>query len=56
MAYFLGAGISILLVLLKNKKFSDKVPFGTFLTCAAFFAMLKGEEIISWYFKLIGVR
>ncbi len=54
-AYFIGALVSLVLIFLKTKKFSDQVPFGTFLTIAAFLAMLWGEQLIDWYFGLIGI-
>lgn len=55
LAYFLGAIVSGFLLLLRTKKLTDRLPFGTFLTAAAFLAMLWGEKIINWYFRLIGL-
>ena len=56
LAYFSGAIFALALVLLRRKKISDRLPFGTFLTFAAFLAMLWGGEITAWYFRLIGIR
>lgn len=56
LAYVLGALVGLVLIILRNKKLSDRLPFGTFLTFAAFLAMLWGEEMIAWYFGLIGLR
>jgi len=55
LAYFSGAVFAVILVLLGRKKLSDRLPFGTFLTFAAFLAMLWGEEMTAWYFRLIGI-
>lgn len=54
-AYFVGALVSVILLLAQKKKMRDQLPFGTFLTFAAFIAMLWGEPIIKWYFHLIGL-
>ncbi len=55
LAYFLGAAVALPLLLWGAKHLSDRLPFGTFLTLSAFVAMLWGEEIVRWYFKLIGL-
>lgn len=55
LAYLLGATVSVWLLLAARKKFTDRLPFGTFLTAAAFIAMLWGERLITWYFHLIGI-
>lgn len=55
MAYLLGAIVSLILLARRDKNFGDPVPFGTFLTVAAFVAMLWGEGIIHWYFNLVGI-
>lgn len=52
-AYFLGSIIGILLIIWGKKKFSSKIPFGTFLTAGTFIALLYGQEIIQWYLKII---
>lgn len=54
LAYFIGAFVSLFLIYFYGKKMRDKLPFGTFLTLSAFIAMLWAEEIIRWYFELIG--
>lgn len=56
LAYFIGAITGIVLIAWGKKGLSDRLPFGTFLTSSAFFAMLWGEELAGWYFKLIGIR
>ncbi len=53
LAYTLGSVISIFLILSKKKQWSDRVPFGTFLTVATFASLLYGSEIVKWYFNLL---
>ena len=55
LAYFLGALFAVPLLLLKQKKLADKLPFGTFLTFSAFIAMIWGEGSVQWYFRIIGI-
>ncbi|MBI4050722.1 MAG: prepilin peptidase [Candidatus Doudnabacteria bacterium] len=55
LAYFMGAVVSLILISANKKRLTDQIPFGTFLTIAAFFAMLWGEEMVGWYFGLIGL-
>lgn len=54
LAYTIGAVVSVGLLLAGRKKMGDQLPFGTFLTIAAFIAMVWGEEIIQRYLSLIG--
>lgn len=54
LAYVVGAGIAIALVLLKKKTMQSQVPFGAFLAPATLVALLWGEGIIRWYVGLIG--
>jgi len=51
-AYVLGSIISIGLLLGGRKSWSDKVPFGTFLSLATFITLLYHQKLISWYFSL----
>jgi prepilin signal peptidase PulO-like enzyme (type II secretory pathway) len=53
LAYLVGAVVSVFLVVLKKKKFKSEVPFGPFLCAATFVVWLWGEEIISWYFRIL---
>lgn len=55
-AYLSGAALSAVLLLMKSKTMASRLPFGTFLTFAAFIAMIWGEELVNWYFKLIGIK
>jgi prepilin signal peptidase PulO-like enzyme (type II secretory pathway) len=53
LAYFVGAIVGISLVIFKQKKFSSKIPFGTFLSAAAVVSLLYGEEILQWYLRIV---
>lgn len=55
LAYFLGALVSVVLLSLKGMKLTDRLPFGVFLTSAAFVAMLWGEEMARWYLRMTGL-
>ena len=52
-AYMLGAVISVILLIADKKNWSDKVPFGTFLSVATFLVMLYGDQLVSWYWNLL---
>lgn len=52
LAYTIGSVISLFLIASKKKQWTDRVPFGTFLTIATFVSLLYGQEIIKWYFNL----
>lgn len=55
LAYLIGAIVGIVLIAYGAKALQDRLPFGTFLTLAAFLAMLWGERLVEWYFRLIGL-
>lgn len=55
LAYFSGALVAVFLMLSGAKNLKDRLPFGTFLTFAAFIAMLWGQPLVTWYFHLIGL-
>lgn len=48
-AYVGGAIIAVGLMLTGSKKFSDKLPFGTFLSVATIITLMAGEIILHWY-------
>ncbi len=52
-AYWLGALIGIILIILKKRKMGSEIPFGTFLVVGTLFAMYLGEDIIGWYINFI---
>lgn len=48
-SYFIGALISIPLLLSKKAKMKSQIPFGPFLVLGAFMTMFFGEQILNWY-------
>ena len=52
LAFFFGAIISIILIVLREKKLKSEIPFGPFLIIGTFMAMFWGQQIISWYFNM----
>ncbi len=55
LTYFLGAIISILLLLLKIKDRSSKIPLGPFISLAMLISFLWGQSIFNWYINIIGL-
>lgn len=51
-AFFIGALVGILLIILGKKKMKSEIPFAPFLVFATFLALFFGEKIIDWYLKL----
>ncbi len=48
-AYLTGAAAAVALLVSRKRKWSSMIPFGTFLSLAAFITMLWGEGILYWY-------
>ena len=55
LAYIVGAVVAVILLAFGAKGLGDRLPFGTFLTLAAFIAMLWGDEMVGWYLRLLGI-
>lgn len=53
LAYVLGAGVAVVLLLSRKKEMQSHIPFGTFLALGTFIAIYWGEEIVGWYQKMI---
>lgn len=56
LSIYLGATygvISILYNKIKNKNYNSMIPYGPFISIAAFIAVIYGADIINWYIKLI---
>lgn len=51
LSFIIGAFISIFLLAFKVKGRKDFIPFGPFISIAAFITMLYGNEILFWYFN-----
>lgn len=52
LASFAGAGVGILIILFKKKDLQYALPFGTFISPAAFVSLLWGERLINSYLGL----
>jgi leader peptidase (prepilin peptidase)/N-methyltransferase len=53
LSFILGAIISIVLLAAKIKTRKDPIPFGPFIVLGFFLTVLKGQDIINWYFSLL---
>lgn len=53
LAYLLGAGVGLVLIVLNKKKMSSQIPFGPFLVLATLITLVYGQHLISWYFSLL---
>lgn len=49
LSYFIGAIVSIFLLVGKKKKLKSKVALGPFLAFGAIISLIYGQKIISWY-------
>jgi len=54
MGYFLGAAISLILIMTGIKKRTDMIPFGPFLVVGTIATLIWGQAILDWYLNLIG--
>lgn len=54
LAFIFGATVGVALILLKEKKFGDQIPFGPFLVTAVFATLFFGDAILEWYLGLLG--
>jgi leader peptidase (prepilin peptidase)/N-methyltransferase len=52
-AFFIGAVVGLILILLKRKTMKSQIPFAPFLVSGTFLAMFFGDKIINWYLRLI---
>lgn len=52
LAYILGSIISLVLLFNKRKEWTDKIPFGTFLSVATVMTMLWGSWLVKFYISL----
>ena len=49
LAAVLGAGMGLVLILLRRKGRREPLPFGPFLALGALLAMVWGDTIVAWY-------
>ncbi len=52
--YLIGALASLPLVALTKKNSKSMIPLGPFLAIGMVIALLKGDQIVNWYLRLIG--
>lgn len=48
-AYFIGSFVGLILISLKKKELSSKLPLGVFLALGALISIFFGNEIVQWY-------
>lgn len=53
LAYLFGAIVGLILIFLKKKEISSKIPFAPFLTFATLITLAYGQDLLSWYLNLI---
>jgi len=56
LAFLTGAFFSVILILLKKKKFGQHIPFGPFLATATFISIFWGDKIYQWGGKILGLQ
>ena len=53
LAYVLGAGVSLVLIVLRQKTMRSTTPFGTYLAIGAVTSLFFGQRLIDWYLGLM---
>ena len=53
LAFFFGAIIGVILMILEKKGLKSEIPFGPFLIIGTFMAMFFGNQMVQWYLSLI---
>lgn len=53
LAYITGAIGGIIMLILNKKKLNSPVPFGTYLALGTLAVLLWGDQMISWYLRLL---
>lgn len=53
LAFVMGAGVGVTLVLLKRRHVSEALPFGPFLVAASCVSLLWGDALVRWYTSLL---
>ena len=51
LAFFFGAIISVILMILGKRGLKSEIPFGPFLIAGTFLSIFWGEEIMQWYLR-----
>ncbi len=55
LACLFGSIIGLFLILLKLKKRTDYIPFGPYLAVGSLVVVLRGEKVLGWYLRLLGI-
>ena len=53
LAFFIGAVVGVVLIILKKKGLKSEVPFGPFLIAGTILAAFWGDKILNWYLSLM---
>lgn len=53
LSFVVGAVVSVMLLLMKRKRFRQTVPFGPFLVVGTVTTLLVGDRILQWYLSLL---
>ena len=48
----IGAGISLLMIVLRKREWAARIPFGPYLAVGAIIWLFYGQRLLSWYFSL----
>lgn len=52
LTYFIGALVSMVLLILKKREVGEKIPLAIFISLASIITLFLGSEIIGWYLSL----
>ena len=53
LSFFIGALVSVFLIITKIKSRKDYIPFGPFIAIGAYIAIIFGDFLIDWYLNLL---
>ena len=54
LAFLSGSLVGLGLIFAGKKTLKSSVPFGTFLAASTFVVLLWGQEILKWYWGILG--
>ncbi len=55
LSFTIGALVGVFLILIGQKQFSSKLPFGTFLSLATIISLFWGPQLLNWYWGLFAL-